>query len=156
MTTMQLEEPRRGRPPKDQETRRRRKVRDDGEVIGTRLAVNKSLLDFDSFVYRWINDVPARLRAKTIEDDWDIVRNDGGVKDDNADLGNAVMQIVGTKPDGSALTAYLCRKPKKFYDEDQAQKTAELDKQLQELRRGNDRSGGLQGDYIPHSGIRLG
>jgi hypothetical protein len=133
---------------------RRRKQRDGGELTGKRLAVTKSSLDFTRFVYRWINDAPARLFAKTKEDDWDVVTNDG-VKDDSADLGNAVSQIVGTAPDGSALKAYLCRKPRTFYDEDQKDKSRDLDKQLEQLRRGNDRAGGSQADYIPSTGIRM-
>lgn len=148
MTTTQRE----GR--KETETRRR-KERGGGELTGKRLAVNKSRLDFENFKYRWINDAPARLHAKTKEDDWDVVTNDG-VKDDSADLGNAVSQIVGTAPDGSALRAYLCRKPRRFYDEDQADKSAALDRQLEQLKRGLDRSGGSQSDYVPNSGIRVG
>ena len=133
---------------------RRRKSRDSGELTGRRLAVAKSSLDFTRYVYRWVNDSPARLYAMTKEDDWNVVMNDG-VKDDSADMGNAVSQIVGSKPDGSALVAYLCRKPRKFYDEDQKEKSIELDKQLEQLRRGNDRSGGSQADYIPSSGIKM-
>lgn len=138
-----------------EEVQTRRKQRGGGELEGRRLGIVKSKLDFDNFVYRWVNDAPSRLFAKTKEDDWDVVRNDG-VKDDSADLGNAVSQIVGTAPDGSALKAYLCRKPRKFYDEDQADKSAALDAQLEQLRRGNDRSGASQSDYVPHSGIRIG
>ena len=134
---------------------RRRKERGGGELTGRRLGVAKSRLDFEQFKYRWINDAPARIHAMTKEDDWDVVTNDG-VKDDSADLGSAVSQIVGTAPDGSALRAYLCRKPRRFYDEDQADKSAALDRQLEQLRRGNDRAGGSQSDYVPNSGIRVG
>lgn len=137
-----------------EEVQTRRKQRDGGELEGRRLGVARSKLDFVNFAYRWVNDNPARLYAKTQEDDWDIVSNDG-VKIDGADLGNAVSQVVGTKPDGSPLLAYLCRKPRKYFDEDQADKAAELDKQLAELRRGNDRSGAAQSDYVPSSGIRM-
>ena len=132
----------------------RRKQRGGGEMEGRRLGVARSRLDFNKFAYRWINDEPARLFAKTKEDDWDVVMNDG-VKDDSPNIGNAVSQVVGTKPDGSALVAYLCRKPKRYYDEDQAAKAKELDEQLQQLRRGNDRAGASQADYVPHSGIRV-
>lgn len=133
---------------------RRRKV--GGGIVGQRLGVSESMLDFNNFAYRWINDAPARLHAKTQSDDWDIVRNDGGVKEDNADLGNAVSYIVGTNKDGSPMRAYLCRKPKTYFDEDQTAKHAELDRQLAELRRGNDRDGQTQSDYVPTSGIRIG
>ena len=127
-------------------------------VTGQRLGVNESRLDFDRYSYRWINDSPARIHAKTMEDDWDIVMNDGGVKEDNADLGNAVRQIVGTQPSGAPLYAYLCRKPKSYFDEDQKAKMAELDRQLAELRQGRAPDGARQvdeTDYVPSSGIRL-
>ena len=82
--------------------------------------------------------------------------NEGGVKEDTTDLGNAVSYIVGTNKDGSPMRAYLCRKPKSYFDEDQAAKHAELEQQLAELRRGNDRDGQTQSDYVPTSGIRIG
>ncbi len=134
--------------------KRRREV-GGGETTGRRLGVLKSALDFNAFKYRWINANDARLMAKTKEDDWDFVTKDGGVKDDSADMGNVVSQIVGMKPDGSALFAYLCRKPKAWWQEDQDAKQVELDKQLAQLRRGNDREGGAQSDYVPSSGITI-
>jgi hypothetical protein len=149
------EKPRRGRPPRVEVAAQRRKKRHaSGELTGQRLGVLRSKLDFDVFKYRWINDSEARFHAMTQEDDWSLVPNDD-VKDDSVDLGNAVSQIVGTKPDGSALRAYLCRKPRKWWEEDQADKQAELDEQLQQLLRGNDRHGSPQGDYTPNSGIRI-
>jgi hypothetical protein len=117
-------------------------------VAGYRLGVAQSKLDFDNYSYRWINDAPARIHAKTVEDDWDIVMNEGGVKDDSADLGKAVSQIVGTAKDGSPVRAYLCRKPKDYFEQDQKAKSAELDRQLAELRRGNDARGQVQSDYV--------
>lgn len=132
----------------------RRKKRGGGELTGTRLGVAKSKLDFEKFVYRWVNDTPGRMHAKTVEDDWDVVMNDG-VKEDATDLGNAVSQIVGTAPDGKPLKAYLCRKPRGYFDEDQADKSKGLDEQLNQLRRGNDRAGGSQSDYIPSTGISM-
>lgn len=136
-----------------EEVTTRRKKRGGGELTGHRLAVVSSQLDFINFAYRWINNKPGRIFAKTIEDDWEVVTNDG-LKDDGVDLGNKVSQIVGSAPDGSALLAFLCRKPKQYYDEDQADKSRELDKQLEQMRRAT--NSGVQADYIPHSGIKLG
>ena len=135
---------------------RRRKARGEGELTGVRLGVLASSLDHTKYVYRWINDVGGRLQAKTVEDDWDVVMKDG-VKEDSADLGNAVSEVVGSKPDGSPMRAYLCRKPRRFYEEDQAEKTKALDAQLADLKRGRDRSGAaLPGaDYVPSSGISM-
>ena len=135
-----------------EETGRRRKM--SGGVIGKRLGVNEAVLDFSRYAYRWINDSAARIWAKTKQDDWDIVTN-SGVKDDSADLGDAVKQVVGRNQDGSPSYAYLCRKLKTYFDDDQKDKLADLDQQLDELRRGNDRDGNSQSDYVAQSGHRL-
>lgn len=149
---MNTSEPKRGPGRPRNEERRRRKSK--AGVIGKRLGVNESMLDLDRFVYRWVNETPGRIFSKTKEDDWDIVANDGGaVKDDSADLGNAVSQVVGTHPDGSPLRAYLVRKPKGFWEDDQKEKQEELDKQLDEIRRGNARDGSSQSDYVVDSKV---
>jgi hypothetical protein len=132
---------------------RRRKA--SAGVIGTRLAVAEDKLDFDRFAYRWINDKMARISGKYAED-WDVVQNDGSVKEDSADLGNAVSAVVGLNPDGSKMLAYLCRKPKTYFDEDQRDKMAALDEQLTQLRSGTARdaeTGEAQSDYV--RGMRI-
>lgn len=161
---MQLEAPqddargRRGRPPKsDREDMQERRRRRDGGVIGRRLGVAEENLDFDKFVYRFVNDDGARLHQVTKLDDWDITTNTGDVIEHSADLGNAVSRIVGKKPDGSPMYAYLCRKPRSFFEEDAARSQAELDEQLSQLRRGNDRHGASQSDYVsPTVPIKIG
>ena len=145
---------REARAPRASREERRRKI--GKGVVGKRLGVSEALLDFNRFAYRWMNDAPARIHAKTKNDDWDVVMNEGGVKEDTTDLGNAVSYIVGTNKDGSPMRAYLCRKPKSYFDDDKAAKHAELEQQLAELRRGNDRDGQTQSDYVPTSGIRIG
>lgn len=140
-----------GRPPKE----KRRRKKNSAEMVGRRLGVNLSSLDLKRFAYRWMNDVPARIFAKTKEDDWDIVANDGSVVTENADIGNAVSQIVGTNADGSPMRAYLTRKPLNFWEDDQKDKQTELDNQLAEMRKGNARDGSAQSDYVPNTGINL-
>lgn len=160
---MQHEQRGPGRPRKEEVTRqdevkrRRQKRTGQGYLYGKRMGCNPELLDHNRFRYRWINDEQgARLLQKTQHDDWDIVPNSGGeMKEDASDLGDAVSIVVGTHPDGSPKRAYLCRKPKQWYEEDQAEKQAELDEQLEQLRRGNDRAGANQSDYVPHSGISM-
>jgi hypothetical protein len=154
---MQLEDqPTRARRSRSDEELPARRRRNDMETVGKRLAVNTNLLDYDRFSYRFINDAPARLFQMTQQDDWDIVTQNGAiVKSDSTDLGDAVSVVVGTKPDGSPLRSYLCRKPRKFYDDDQKKKQTDLDEQLSQLRRGNTKAGDLQGDYIPSGGIRI-
>lgn len=152
---MQLEAPR-GRRARSEEEGAARRRRQDIDTVGKRLAVNTNLLDFSRYSYRFINDAPARLFKMTQQDDWDIVKNNGEiVKNDNTDLGDAVSVVVGTKPDGSPLRAYLCRKPLGYYEEDQKKKQTDLDEQLTQLRRGNTKAGDMQGDYVPSGGIRI-
>lgn len=151
---MQLED--RGRRSRDEEIIPERRRRSDINTIGKRLAVNTDKLDFDKYVYRWVNDTDARLYRLTKQDDWDIIQQDGSVlKDSNSDLGNAVSEPVGTKPDGSGMKAYLCRKLLRFHNEDQKMKQTELDEQLARMRRGNDAQGASQGDYVPNGGITI-
>lgn len=135
---------------------RRRKRDLTATTGGKNLGINPDVVDMENYVYRFVNDSPARIHAMTKQDDWDIVTNDGGkVKPDATDLGDAVSVVVGANKDGSPLRAYLCRKPRKWYDEDQKQKQTELDAQLQQLRRGRSARGEVQGDYIPATGITI-
>ncbi len=140
----------------EREPVQRRRVDATEGVIGKRLPVHQSKLDFSKYAYRWINDDEVRLFQKTKQDDWDLVPNEGQVANGaNADMGNAVAVIVGTKPDGSARKAYLCRKLRKFYEDDGEKKADDLDEQLAQLRRGNSAKGEAQGDYTPSGGIRI-
>jgi len=133
-----------------------RRRRDSVETLGKRLAVNVSALDFKKFAYRFINDAPARLFQKTEQDDWDVVTTSGAtIKHDSTDLGAAVSVVVGTKVDGSPMRSFLCRKPRKFYEDDEKKKADDLDEQLSQLKRGNTAAGELQGDYQPAGGIRI-
>jgi hypothetical protein len=140
----------------EREAPKRRRVDGNEGVSGQRLPVKTSLLDYEAFAYRWINDDEVRLFQKTKQDDYDIMKNNGEVVNGaNTDLGDAISVIVGTKPDGSARRAFLCRKPRKFYDDDQKKKAEDLDEQLARLRRGDSRTGEAQGDYVPSGGIRI-
>lgn len=137
-----------------EKTQRRRRNR--GSVHGSRLGVSEDLLDFDKFAYRWFNDTPggARLFDKTKSDDWDIVGQDGGILKSDATDG-AVSVIVGSTANGDPLRAYLCRKPKAYYDEDKAAKAAELEAQLNRMRHGGDNPEAAKHAYVPHSGIQI-
>lgn len=143
----------RTRPSREEETLAERRKRTDIDTTGKRLAVPTHLLDHEKYVYRFMNDTDTRLMQMTKHDDWDVMANDGSVA--SSDLGNAITRPVGVKPDGSPLKAYLCRKLRRFYDDDQKMKQTELDEQLARLRQGNDANGGPQGDYIPSGGIRI-
>lgn len=151
---MQLEP--RGRQSRAEEQLPERRKRTDIDMTGKRLAVRQDLLDFDKFKYRWINDSDVRLFRLTRQDDWEVMTQDGeALKPDSTDMGAAVSIPVGTKPDGSPMRAYLCRKLRRFYDDDQKMKQTELDEQLKRLRMGQTTGGESQGDYVPSGGIRI-
>lgn len=157
MNTMHSEKRGPGRPRKEVEDQMpRRRKRETANMTGRRLGVNESLLDFDKYAYRWINDDPARVQTMTSHDDWNVVmQDDGELKEDVTDLGAAVSVVVGTRPDGSPKRAYLARKLRQWWKDDQRQKQKDLDEQLNQLRRGLDREGASQADYVPASGISI-
>jgi len=145
-----------GRPRKEESAKREheRRRRKSATQTPGRLGCDPDLLDHNAYVYRWINDQPGRVIAKTKHDDWDMVPQNGE-KEDSTELGDFVSVVVGTLPDGSPKRAYLCRKPREFYEDDKAAEQARLDDELQQLRRGHDRNGAAQSDYVPNSGIRI-
>lgn len=151
MTTRTDDEGRQRAPRKTTE-RRRRKKRES--VTGQRLAATISPADMARFKFRWINDSPTRLFRMTKQDDWEICHQNGGEVKEEADIGSAVSVPVGQNPDGSPMRAYLCRKRADFYQADQEEKMAELDQQLEQMRRGH-APGESQSDYVPHSGISI-
>jgi hypothetical protein len=152
---MQLEQTR-GRQSRAEEQLPERRKRTETDMTGKRLAVRNDLLDFDKFKYRYINDSDTRLYQLTRQDDWEVMTQDGqALKPDSTDMGSAVSIPVGTRPDGSPMRAYLCRKLRRFYEDDQKMKQTELDEQLAQLRLGNSAKGEGQGDYVPSGGIRI-
>ena len=102
-----------------------------------------------NFEYRWINDVPGRIESKTIEDDWDVVmeqRNGEEIK---------VSRVVDTTRSGQSVRAYLCRKPKKLYDQDKAEEQKIITSQEEAMKTGplpNPAEGGVtesKTTYVP-------
>lgn len=140
----------RTRAPRKTEERRKKRT----SVTGQRLAAAISPEDLARFQYRWVNDAPTRIFRMTKEDDWEIVHQGGGEIKEESEMGSAVSYPVGQNPDGSPLLAYLCRKRKDWYEADQTEKMAELDRQLEQMRRGVAADGSSH-DYVPSSGIRL-
>lgn len=127
-----------GRPPNSTratEVRAQRRRRADTPESYGRLTVNHELLDHANYAYRWINDAPGRIEAKTVRDDWDILR-DPAIKEDGNNEGAQVRQLVGATADGKPFYAYLCKKPIEFHREDRVKKQRALDEAETELKRG--------------------
>lgn len=90
-----------------------------------------------AYEYRWFNDDGARMYQKTVQDDWDVVRqSDGIMKEDGDAHGSEVAHVVGAKKDGSPLRSVLCRKLKEYADEDRRKKEARLAQMDEEIRTG--------------------
>lgn len=144
---------------KTEKTQRRRK-RGGTVVSGIKLAVSEDALDRDNFEYRYINDTPGRIEAMTEHDDWDLVNDPNkAVKDDSTNEGSKVSVVVGKGEYGNAQRAYLARKPKEFYKEDQAEKSKALDRTMAGIKQGvpqGEAAGDLgQSSYVPSGGINI-
>lgn len=110
-----------------EETRKKRRRRTEASYDGwSRLSVNEALLDREAFTYRWVNDSTGRIERFTVHDDWDKV-TDPGIKEENNNEGSPVRQLVGSKEDGTALYAYLLKKPIELHREDKAARQRKID-----------------------------
>jgi hypothetical protein len=88
-----------------------------------------------NFEYRWLNDTPGRLESKTKLDDWDVVTTPADPTKDDGE-GTAVRRPVGTTPEGKPLYAYLCKKPKHYYEADKTEEQKMIAAEEENLRRG--------------------
>lgn len=106
------------------------------------------------YEYRWVNDVPGRIRAAE-EAGYEFVNEAtvGDTGDGNTDLGSRVSASVGSTGHSQDTKAYLMRIKQEWYDEDQAAKEAERQKVDAAIRQGSVGSD-QEGRYIPDSGIK--
>lgn len=141
---------------KARDGRRERRKRGDIDGLGQKLAVNTENLDMQTYQYRFVNDDPTRIQKFT-NLDWDFVPQDESapVKDDNTDLGSVVSVVVGKDDFGNPKRAYLMRKYRDWYDDDQKEKQDDLDEQLARMRRGETPKGEKQADYVPEGAIQI-
>lgn len=119
--------------------RRRRRDVDSEEDRNMKLAIPAALKD-PNYEYRWINDTAGgRIMDKTQADDWDQVTKTDlskeGYSVNSLDTGDAIKRVVGSQ-DGRPLYAYLCRKPKEFYEEDKQAEQAKIDELEEQILRG--------------------
>ena len=107
-------------------------------------------------VYRWMNDVGARI-SDAERGGWVFVdaAKVGNVDISNREqsLGSRVSRIVGQDAQHKPITAYLMRIKKEYYDADQKFKQDELDKVDIALRRGELKPS--EGQYVPSQGIHI-
>lgn len=150
------------RPTRADEVRKeRRRKRGSTIITGQKLGVNEALLDRKNFEYRWINDKPGRINAMTTDDDWDLVTDPSkAVKGDGTNEGGLVSINVGAGENNQPLKAYLARKAKDLYAEDQDEKRENLDRMMGAIKRGKQEgpeAHELAGhrSYVPEGGITI-
>lgn len=137
--------------------RERRRRQDTGPMAGLKLNVPEELKEA-GFEYRWINDDDRRIHAKTVEDDWDVVKT---AAIEGTGEGAPVSRVVGKGPAGQPIRAILCRKPTEFYKEDKAKELQAVKEREDAIKRGAPTTPeGLSGPtaYIPdrHEGHSTG
>ncbi len=137
-------------------SRRRRSENFDG--LDYRLHVPDEAKD-ERFVYRWINDEPGRLFQLTEQDDYDFVyderiRTEAVGAEKNTDGGTRISRIVGRSKTGEPLRAYLCRKLKEYYDEDNRKRMRQWRELTDQVEQGHVPGGqGLFGQDAEHAYI---
>lgn len=120
-----------------QEKTERRRQRGANVVRGQKLTVSEAHLDRENYAHRWINDDGSRIDQMTKDDDWDLMRDPSKVaKPDSDDMGGMISKIVGRNENGVPMRAYLARKPKQFYEEDQRDKRQSIEQTMAAIKRG--------------------
>ncbi len=138
--------------------KRERRRRENVDKMGD-LKLGVSFKLDPAYEYRWINGGvdDARLKGKTVDDDWDMVTKDGEPSDG---AGAAVRRAVGESKSGFQY-AYLCRKPKDLYEEDHRKRQKRDDKMMRSIREGqaqNEPGKNLSTrdhDYVHEEGIHI-
>lgn len=108
------EQPRRGRPPRSEETAQRRRRRGNEQAIDAKLPIPPEVqteLDAKGLVPRWVNDEGNRMHRLTVQDDYDPVAGVDPVP-------------VGLDKTGKPIMAHLLAKPRAYIEEDQAKAEA--------------------------------
>jgi len=117
----------------------------------SKLAIKKR----DGYHRHWMNDNGARIQQAE-QAGYQFVEKESLSGTAQKGLGTKVSQIVGTKEDGTPLTAYLMEIKQEWYDEDQSLMQAEVDKVDEAIKTGNvSGTVGEDGRYIPKEGIKV-
>ncbi len=122
---------------KEERQKRRRRSTQDGD-FSLKLSVPEHEKDSD-YTYRWINDsVGGRMMEMTVHDDWDRVTSDQITADPERDKGEGtpIKRVVGVdRKSNQPMYAYLCRKPRDYFEQDEAEKQARIDAVEKDMRR---------------------
>jgi hypothetical protein len=124
----------------------RRRRQGTGAERNMKLHVPEEYKDPD-FQYRWVTNVPGRVKQLTQMDDYEVVSSD------KIDAGTAEGTVIKRTVDrNEGDEAVLLRKPRKYYDADKAEEQKLIDARDEQLRSGAAPSSeGLSGSeaYVP-------
>lgn len=124
-------------------------------------------LDLEKYVYRWVNDENSRIRQLTKGDDYDHVEThelgDGfDIENTDSESNGRVRMLVGTSKGGAPLYAYLLKKLKSYWEDDNEEGVQQREAQMAgRVYRGEateddeQRPGGDDQFYVP-AGTRIG
>ncbi len=136
-----------GRPARTEEVKTERRRRTGtGAERGLKLHVPEEYKD-QAFQYRWVNNVPGRVKQLTQMDDYEVVSSDQ--IDAGTSEGTVVKRTVDRNEGDEAI---LLRKPRHYYESDKAEEQKLIDARDEQLRAGPAPSSeGLSGSeaYVP-------
>ena len=105
-----------------------------------RLTIPDNILEYlnqNDLIPRFINDSDnGRIYDKTQRDTWDFLNSAEVSIDPRNSIpgGERISRRVGTKEDGSPLLAYLCVKPRKWYEEDAKKRNKPHEEMMAQIR----------------------
>lgn len=146
----------RERPTRAETTRRERRRRENVDRV-SELKLGITFEMDPAFEYRWVNEGidGQRLHRLTVEDDWEAVSKEGVASDG---VGSALRRAVGESKSGP-IYAYLCRKPKDWYETDHRKRQQRDDKLMSYIKEGRPptapEKGLKQSDHVYGDGVRI-
>lgn len=150
------------------EQRRRRKGGTLNRMAQLKLdCIEPEDLDLAHYVYRWVNDEGPRMRQLTRQDDYDHVNltelGDGFDPEATDSEGTAghIRMLVGTQKSGAPLYAYLLKKRRDWWTDDNEEMVRSREDMMAgrvyggEADEDESRPGGDDKFYVP-GGVKLG
>lgn len=146
----------------------RRRKRHSNNGFNQNLYISDELItkfDQSGFKLRWMNDTKNNL-MRQYNNDWEFVTNDEiagftvgvGSFDKNTSTDNRVSVLVGSQETGAAIRAYLMKKNKDFYAEDQSEKLRPVREVEALIKSGKFKPSGAEdtgNTYVPRDGIKI-
>ena len=127
-------------------------------TLRSKLTIPEDLVDKTRFQPRWVVDRPGRLQLAqaggyTFVQDPDMKVEVGEGTDGRDKSTTAVCRTVGTHEGGAPMKAYLMKIRREWYEKDQRDKQAEIDKTDKSIQEGTVASQPGDKRYIGSQGI---